>query len=87
MKHWALIEDNTVINVTVSVDDRVNGKWLADNVGGDWVEVGVDSGVSIGYVYAEDLDTFIPPKPSEDAIFDETTFSWIVPGVDINDAE
>jgi hypothetical protein len=35
-----------------------------------------------GFTYNEDLDAFIPPKPTGDATLDETTFSWIVPEVD-----
>jgi hypothetical protein len=33
----------------------------------------------IGFTYDEELDAFIPPKPSEDAILDEVTFSWVMP--------
>jgi hypothetical protein len=33
----------------------------------------------IGFTYDEALDAFIPPRPSEDATLDETTFSWVVP--------
>ena len=36
----------------------------------------------IGFTYDEDLDAFIPPKPSEDATLDETTFTWVVPEVE-----
>jgi hypothetical protein len=36
----------------------------------------------IGFTYDEALDAFIPPKPSEDATLDETTFTWIVPEVE-----
>jgi hypothetical protein len=36
----------------------------------------------IGFTYDEELDAFIPPKPSEDATFDEATFSWVVPEVE-----
>jgi hypothetical protein len=36
----------------------------------------------IGFTYDELLDAFIPPKPSDDAILDEATYSWIVPGVE-----
>ena len=32
----------------------------------------------IGFTYDEALDAFIPPKPSEDAVLDEATFSWVV---------
>lgn len=33
----------------------------------------------IGFTYDEELDAFIPPKPSEDAWLDEETFSWVMP--------
>lgn len=33
----------------------------------------------IGYYYNEKLDAFIPPKPSEDCLLNETTFSWDCP--------
>ena len=36
----------------------------------------------IGFSYDKTLDAFIPPKPSDDATLDETTFSWIVPEVE-----
>lgn len=30
----------------------------------------------IDYYYDETLDAFIPPKPSEDCILDQNTFTW-----------
>jgi hypothetical protein len=36
----------------------------------------------VGFTYDEELDAFIPPKPSGDAVLDEETFSWILPNVD-----
>ena len=41
----------------------------------------------IGFTYDEELDAFIPPKPTENATLDETTFSWIVPDIDTDDEE
>jgi hypothetical protein len=32
-----------------------------------------------GFTYDAKLDAFIPPKPSEDATFDEETCTWILP--------
>jgi len=32
----------------------------------------------IGYYYDENLDVFIPPKPSETATLDTSTFTWVV---------
>ena len=39
----------------------------------------------IGFTYDDELDAFIPPKPSEDATLDTETFTWVVP--DIGEAE
>lgn len=36
----------------------------------------------IGFTYDEELDAFIPPKPSEDAVLDEPTFTWVMPEVE-----
>ena len=31
----------------------------------------------IGFTYDADLDAFIPPKPGDNYILDESTYSWI----------
>ena len=41
----------------------------------------------IGFTYDEELDAFIPPKPSEDATLDTETFTWVVPEVEETDEE
>jgi hypothetical protein len=33
----------------------------------------------IGYTFDEERDAFISPKPSEDAVLDEATCTWILP--------
>lgn len=33
----------------------------------------------IGFMYDEDLDAFIPPKPYPSWVLDEPTFSWVAP--------
>jgi len=38
----------------------------------------------IGYTYDEDRDAFIPPKPYESWVLDETTCLWVAP-VDMPD--
>ena len=40
----------------------------------------------IGFTYDEDLDAFIPQKPSEDATLDTETFTWVVPEVEEEEA-
>jgi hypothetical protein len=76
-------------------DDPNEGHdWLLENLGGTWLQTSYNTraGVhiaggtpfrgnyaGIGFTYDEALDAFIPPKPSEDATLDETTFTWVVP--------
>jgi hypothetical protein len=32
---------------------------------------------AIGFTYDEELDAFIPPKPGDNYVLDESTYSWI----------
>jgi hypothetical protein len=68
-------------------------QWLIDNLGGRWLKTSYNTvaGVhalggtslrgnyaAIGYTYNEDLDAFIPPKPSEgEWVVDPVTFQWV----------
>jgi hypothetical protein len=85
---WAELDElNTIRRVLVGEKNKKAAKkWIDDNLGGHWLEVFPNGGpgkyASVDYVYREDLDAFIPPKPTEDATLDETTFSWIVPEVE-----
>jgi hypothetical protein len=51
---------------------------------GEWLQTSYSGGfrgnyAGIGFTYDENLDAFIPPKPTPDATLDESTFSWVVP--------
>lgn len=37
-----------------------------------------------GWTYDAARDAFIPPKPSADAVLDETTCQWIVPAIELS---
>jgi hypothetical protein len=78
----AEIVDNIVVRVTEVVDPEITAEWLAENAGGVWVAETGNGVPNVGFTYDEGLDAFIPPKPSEDAVLDEETFSWILPNVD-----
>lgn len=63
---------------------------LSLGLGGEWLQTSYNhtfrgNFAGIGFVYDEELDAFITPKPSKDAILDETTFSWIMPEVEEED--
>ena len=95
MAHWAEIDDNNMVTRVVVAEDNSHG-WLVDNLGGTWLQTSYNTRAGehtlggtpfrgnyagLGYTYDEELDAFLPPKPSDDATLDETTFTWIVPEV------
>jgi len=85
MKYWAGLDaENTVFTTSVSASDDFGGEWLSANVGGVWVEYWRDGGerknpATIGGVYDEARDAFIPPKPFESWVLDEDTCLWVAP--------
>jgi hypothetical protein len=69
-------------------------QWLIDNLGGTWMKTSYNTigGIhreggtpfrknygSIGFVYDENRDAFIPPKPFESWILNEETCRWQTP--------
>jgi hypothetical protein len=76
-----------------SNDDSDEGYgWLVSNLGGRWLKTSYNTqggvhllgGVpyrgnyaGIGYTYDESLDAFIPPKPGDNYVLDESTYNWV----------
>jgi hypothetical protein len=69
-------------------------QWLIDNLGGTWVKTSYNTqgGVhslggtplrknyaGVGYLYDETRDAFIPPKPFNSWILNESTCLWYAP--------
>jgi len=89
MSHWAeLDENNIVIRVLVGDNNDANGdegyQWLLDNLGGRWIKTSYNGNIrfrfaGIGYSYDEARDAFIPPKPFDSWVLDETTCDWKAP--------
>lgn len=91
MAHYAFLNDqNIVIEVIVGVDEtetidgRTPEEWYGEFRNQRCVRTSYNGNIrvrfaGVGYTYDEIRDAFIPPKPSDDAIFDETSVSWKVP--------
>ena len=73
---WAEIRDGQVYRVTVSETVEFGAEWLAENVGGVWVEC--DERVGPNYTHDESLG-FIPPKLYDSWVLDEDTLTWQAP--------
>jgi hypothetical protein len=89
MANWAEIDDNNkVIRVVVTDNNDPNGDegitWLQENLGGVWVQTSYNKNfrknfAGIGFTYDSELDAFIPPKPFDSWLLNETTCQWESP--------
>ena len=87
MAHFAEIDDNNIVQrVLVTDNDAPNEgyDWLVENLGGRWIQTSYTSRIrkhfaAAGFTYDEELDAFIPPKPSEDCVLNEETCTWVCP--------
>ncbi|AUV61433.1 hypothetical protein phiPsal1_024 [Pontimonas phage phiPsal1] len=51
MGHWAKIEDNRVVQVVVADDDK--GDWLAEALGGTWIQTSYNTRGGVHYTDGE----------------------------------
>lgn len=89
MAHWAEInENNLVIRVLVTDNNDSNHdegyKWLLDNLGGTWIKTSYNGNIrknfaGVGFIFDVDRDAFIPPKPFDSWVLDESTCTWKAP--------
>ena len=87
MSHFAQIdENNKVIQVLVG-DNNAPDEGLSffeTTLGGRWIQTSYNGNIrknfaAINYFYDETLDAFIPPKPYDSWILDETLCRWMPP--------
>jgi hypothetical protein len=95
MAHFAQIEDNTVVQVTVinnedildtqGVESEEIGSQLCQDLfGGTWIQTSYNSKfrvrfAGVGYVYDETRDAFLTAQPYPSWILTEDTLSWVAP--------
>jgi hypothetical protein len=91
MAHYAFLdEDNFVNEVIVGIDENefIEGLdpevWYANFKGKKCLRTSYNGNIrknfaGVGYVYDEEKDAFIAPKPDEAIGFDENTCQWIIP--------
>jgi hypothetical protein len=89
MAHFAEIGPNNIVTRVLSVPDSEQHRgqeYLADNVGlgGTWVQTSYNHNIrknfaGVGYIYNEELDIFLPPKPYTSWIIDAEKGEWTAP--------
>jgi len=88
MAHYAFLDENNIVTeVIVGIDETelIEGldpeTWYGNLRGQVCKRTSYNGKIrknyaGIGFTYDPDADAFIPPKPSDDAIFDSKTFTW-----------
>ena len=81
-----LDENNVVIRVLVGDNNAPNEglDWLQENLGGTWVQTSYNANIrknyaGIGFIYDEQRDAFIAPKPFDSWVLNEETCKWQAP--------
>ena len=90
MAHFAKVENGVVTQVIVANDKE----WCEENLGGTWIQTSYNTlrGVhlrgetplrgnyaGIGFIYDQELDAFLPPKPYDSFVLDAERFDWVAP--------
>jgi hypothetical protein len=86
MAHFAEIDNNNVVLRVLVVDNEQEHRgqeFLAEDLGlgGRWIQTSYHGNfrkmyAGVGYVYNEELDIFIPPKPYESWILNKELEQW-----------
>lgn len=89
MAHFAQIDDNNIVINVLSVPDEQEHRgqeYLSENLGfdGRWIQTSYNHKIrknfaGVGYVYNEDLDIFMPPKPYPSWIINSELGIWESP--------
>lgn len=89
MAHWAEInKNNIVVRVLVGNNDDPAGdegySWLINNLGGRWIQTSYNGNIranyaGVGFLYNEELDVFIAPKPFNSWVINKQTIEWEPP--------
>ena len=88
MSHWAEVKEVdgqlVVQRVLVGKNGGDEGESFMNSLGGRWVKTSYNGNIrknfaGIGFVYSEELDAFIPPKPFASWVLNEDTCQWTAP--------
>jgi hypothetical protein len=87
MAHFAeLDKNNVVLRVLVTSNDEPDEGhlWLVESLGGTWVKTSYNRNIrknfaGIGFVFDDERDAFIPPRPFASWVLDEETCQWDPP--------
>ncbi len=97
MAHFAQIDNNNVVINVLSVPDEQQHRgqdFLANDLqlGSRWIQTSYHNDIrklfaGVGYIYNEQLDIFLPPKPYNSWVLDTEKGEWVAPVARPEDVE
>ena len=89
MAHFAEINENNVVLRVLVVDNEQEHRgqeFLSEDLGlgGRWIQTSYNGTIrgmfaSVGFIYNEDLDVFLPPKPYDSWVINTELKCWDAP--------
>lgn len=86
MLYYAKLNSENVVTEVIVIPNGKKIDFIYNdlNLSGRWIETSKDGSfrglfAGVGYIYNEEKDIFIPPKPKEWFVLDEKTMTWYVP--------
>ena len=89
MAHFAQIDENNIVLQVLVVPDEQQQRgheYLSSDLGlgGTWVQTSYNGSIrkmfaGVGYTYNQELDIFLPPKPFQSWVLNETLGQWDAP--------
>jgi hypothetical protein len=87
MAHFAELDENNIVLRVLVTDNNAPNEgydWLLENLGGTWIQTSYNGNIrknfaGIGYSYDPERDAFIPPKPFDSWLLNESTCQWQAP--------
>lgn len=87
MAHFAELDENNIVLRVIVVADQYEAdgeNWCHNLIGGRWKQTSYNSRIrknyaGIGFVYDEQRDAFIAPKPYNSWLLNEETCKWEPP--------
>ena len=95
MAHFAQLDDSNIVTQVIVVhnnellDNGVESEqkgidFCVNLLGGRWIQTSYNGSIrknyaGVGYTYDQSRDAFIPPKPADGWVLNETTCQWYLP--------
>jgi hypothetical protein len=82
-----VVSDNDCGGGIFPQSEQIGRTFCMNLLGGYWLQTSYNGNfrvryAGVGYEYSEQYDAFIPPKPTEEAVFNEDTLGWDIPQIE-----